>query len=307
MKFAVQHGIGDPNWSPAVIEPAALASFARASEECGWSALAFTDHPAPSSRWVHGGGEGSSELFSSLAFCAAVTTSIRLLTWVLVLPYRNPLFAAHQISTVDNLSGGRLTLGVGTGYLRGEFHAIGADFDHRRGLFDEAVHVLNTGWMTDEVAMQGRHFSAPGNVLQPRPVQLPRPPLWLHGNGAWATERAARYGDGWLITMTTDVLSRTIRTTPMPDLAAIRAGIGRLHEGLDRAGRPHTDVDVAISGNWPMLDVRSGWDADRMIEQTAELAEMGVTWVVVNVIGDDAAASEDTVRRFGAEVVTPTA
>jgi probable F420-dependent oxidoreductase len=303
MKFAVQHGVGDSNWSPSVIEPAALTSFARATEECGWSAIGFTDHPAPSSRWVHGGGEGSSDPFSSLAFCAAVTSRIRLLTWVLVLGYRNPLFAAHQISTLDILSGGRLTLGVGTGYLRGEFRGVGADFDRRRELFDEAIEVLSRGWVDDEVAMDGVHFSAPGNVLQPKPLQLPRPPLWLHGNGAWATERAARYGDGWLVTMTTDVLARTIRTSPMPDIAAVQAGITRFHEALDRAGRSRDEVDVIVGGNWPMLDIRVGWNVDQVLEDTAALEAMGVTWIVNNVIGDDAAASEDTVRRFGAEIV----
>jgi probable F420-dependent oxidoreductase len=305
VKFAVQHGVGDPKWSPAVLAPDAVRSFAQAAEDTGWSAIAFTDHPAPSSRWVHGGGEGSSDPFGSLAFCAAVTRSIRLLTWVLVLPYRNPLLTAHQIATLDVLSAGRLTLGLGTGYLRGEFRGLGADFEHRRELFDEAVEVLSAGWTQDEVAVEGREFTAPGTVLQPRPVQLPRPPLWLHGNGAWATERAARYGDGWFATMTTDVLARTIRTTPMPDLAAVRAGIQRLHKALERHGRPRDAVEVAVSGNLPLLDVRVGWDADAVRAQVAELESLGVTWVVANVIGDDPAASEDTVRRFAADVITP--
>lgn len=303
MKYAVQHGIGDPKWSPAILAPAAVTSFARAAEATGWSAIAFTDHPAPSTRWVQGGGEGSSDPFGSLAFCAAVTRTIRLLTWVLVLPYRNPLLTAHQISTLDVLSGGRLTLGVGTGYLRGEFRGIGADFDHRRALFDEAVEVLASGWVNDDITIEGREFTAPGNVLQPRPVQLPRPPLWLHGNGAWATERAARYADGWLATMTTDVLARTIRTTPMPDLAAVRAGVGRLRTALEQNGRSLDEVDIAVSGNLPMLDVRVGWDADDVRQQVAELEAMGVTWIVANVIGDDPGAAEDTIRRFAEEII----
>lgn len=306
MKYAVQHGIGDPKWSPAVLAPDAVTSFARTAEATGWSAIAFTDHPAPSTRWVQGGGEGSSDPFGSLAFCAAVTRTIRLLTWVLVLPYRNPLLTAHQIATLDVLSAGRLTLGLGTGYLRGEFRGVGADFDHRRELFDEAVEVLTSGWTQDEVAVEGRGFTAPGNVLQPRPVQLPRPPLWLHGNGAWATERAARYGDGWLATMTTDVLARTIRTTPMPDIAAVRAGVTRFQDALDRHGRSGDEVDIAVSGNLPMLDIRVGWDADAVLKQIAELEAMGVTWIVVNVIGDDPAASEDTIRRFAEDVIART-
>lgn len=306
MKFAVQHGIGDPKWSPAILAPAAVTSFAQVAEAVGWSAIAFTDHPAPSTRWVQGGGEGSSDPFGSLAFCAAVTRTIRLLTWVLVLPYRNPLLTAHQISTLDVLSGGRLTLGLGTGYLRGEFRGIGADFDHRRELFDEAIGVLAEGWVQEEVSVAGREFTAPGNVLQPRPVQLPRPPLWLHGNGAWATRRAARYADGWLATMTTDVLSRTIRTTPMPDLAAVRAGIDRFREALDQHGRSVDEIDIAVSGNLPMLDIRTGWNVDEVLHQVAELDAMGATWIVANVIGDDPAASEDTIRAFAEQVIART-
>jgi hypothetical protein len=127
--------------------------------------------------------------------------------------------------------------------------------------------------------------------------------LWLHGNGAWATERAARYGDGWLATMTTDVLARTIRTTPMPDLAAVRAGINRFHELAERQGRSVRSLDVAVSGNLPMLDIRVGWNTDAVLSQLAELETMGATWVVANVIGDDAVAAEDTISRFAQEII----
>jgi len=302
MRFAIQHGIGEPNWSPSVLDPHAMADFARATEESGWDALAFTDHPAPSSRWARNGGEGSAEPFGALAFCAAVTSSVRLLTSVLVLPYRNPLFTAHQIATLDALSGGRVIIGAGTGYLRGEFHAVGADFAHRREDFDDAVAVFQDGWTVDELARAGRGYEAKGNVLQPRPLQLPRPPLWIHGNGAWGTERAAR-ADGWMIMMTSEQLARTVRTRPARGLAAVREGIARLREALDRAERPHTDVEIVVAGNWPLLDVRVGWDRDRYLADVAELEELGVTWLVNAVIGDDAAASQETARRFGEEIV----
>ncbi|MCW2530206.1 MAG: putative dehydrogenase, partial [Pseudonocardiales bacterium] len=185
MKFAVQHGIGDPNYRAEILDPQHVISWARAVEETGWSGIAFTDHPAPSSRWVNGGGEGSSDPFSSLAFCAAVTTDVRLLTWVLVLPYRNPIFTAHQISTLDRLSGGRLMLGLGTGYLRGEFRAAGVDFDQRLADFDEALEILKIAFTQDEIVHKGRTFDAPGTVVQPSAIQLPHPPLWIHGNSRW--------------------------------------------------------------------------------------------------------------------------
>ncbi|MGD9701032.1 MAG: LLM class flavin-dependent oxidoreductase [Acidimicrobiia bacterium] len=77
MKFGVQHGIGDPQWTPAIISPRAMKRFAATAERVGFDAIAFTDHPAPSNRWVESGGEGVADLFTSLGFCAAVTSTIR--------------------------------------------------------------------------------------------------------------------------------------------------------------------------------------------------------------------------------------
>lgn len=303
MKFAVQHGVGDPGWRPEIFDPQNVISWSRAVEETGWAGIAFTDHPAPSSRWVNGGGEGSSDPFSSLAFCAAVTTDVKLLTWVLVLPYRNPFFTAHQVSTLDRLSGGRLMLGLGTGYLRGEFKAAGIDFEHRLADFDEALELLKTGFTQDEIVLKGRTFDAPGTVIQPNAVQLPHPPLWIHGNSRWGIERAARSGDGWLCTLTTPMLARTIRTAHVPDLAAVRERLSMLRRELDRIGRDPAEVEIAVSGAWPMLDIRNGWDTDKVLSDVGELEALGATWIVSNAIGDDAAASEDTVRRFGDQIV----
>jgi probable F420-dependent oxidoreductase len=222
---------------------------------------------------------------------------------VVVLPYRNPFFTAHQVSTLDRLSGGRLILGVGTGYLRGEFRAAGADFDNRLSEFDEAVQVLTEGWSAKEIVRRGRHFDARGTVMQPQPVQHPHPPLWIHGNSRWGIERAARYGDGWLINVTTETLARTIRTAHVPDLVAVRARLEMLRAAMDRSGRDRADVQLAIGGVLPMLDIRTGWDAAKVRDDVAELSELGIDWITCNVIGDDPAASEDTVRRFGEEVV----
>jgi len=120
MQFAVQHGIGDPRWTPAIISPDATKRIATTAERLGYGAIGFTDHPAPSNRWVESGGEGAAELFTSLGFCAAVTSTVRLITYVLLPTYRNPFVTAHQAATLDHLSGGRLTLGLGTGYLKSE-------------------------------------------------------------------------------------------------------------------------------------------------------------------------------------------
>ena len=126
VKFGIQHSVGDPAWTPAILAPAAVSSWVRTAEDVGFDAIGFTDHPAPSAAWVDSGGEGVADLFAGLAFCAALTSRVRLLTFVLVAPYRNPFLAAHQLATLDALSGGRLTVGLGTGYLFGEFKTMGA-------------------------------------------------------------------------------------------------------------------------------------------------------------------------------------
>lgn len=186
MKFAVQHAVGDPKWVPEILAPSALLDFARIAEDRGYDALAFTDHPAPPARWVDSGGEGVADPLVSLGFCAAVTSRIRLLTLVLVPPFRNPFLAAHAIATLDVLSGGRVTLGLGTGYLRSELSALGADLDGRREAFDEVVETMVRAWEGD-VSMRGSSFEARDTRVLPPVVQRPHPPLWLHGNGRWGS------------------------------------------------------------------------------------------------------------------------
>ncbi|WP_236791914.1 LLM class F420-dependent oxidoreductase [Amycolatopsis sp. GM8] len=301
MKFDVQHAVADPKWTPAIISPAAMTRFARAAEESGYGALGFTDHPAPSGKWVRSGGEGSVDPFSALGFCAAVTSAIRLLTWVLVLPYRNPMLTAHQTASLDALSGGRLTVGVGTGYLRGEFRALGIDFSTRREAFDEAIEVMRAAWSDGDVTYQGQRFEAKENRVQPSPVQRPGPPLLIHGNSPFGLERAARYGSGWMAVLATGRLAETMRTAPIDGFDELARRIEKLRELTEKEGRPADAVEVSVSGRWGMLDARRGWDTARIQDDVAALEARGVDRVVMVICGDDPGAAEDTVRRFGEE------
>lgn len=309
MKIDVQHAIADPHWTPALLSRTAMTRFASAAEECGYAALGFTDHPAPSAAWANAGGEGSIDLFSALGFCAAITSNIRLLTFVLVLPYRNPLLAAHQTASLDVLSDGRLTVGVGTGYLRGEFRALAADFNDRRNMFDAAVETLKAYWSGEQVSLE----SPPGRPLEvaprPLPVQRPGPPMWIHGNSAWGRDRAARYGDGWFGIIGDAQLARTMRTSPIADIGALGDHIDDLRARIRARGRDPHSVEVAVAGLWPMLDVRRGWDHTRMRDQLETLSALGVDRILVTICGDDVGAAEDTVRRFGEEMIakSPTA
>jgi probable F420-dependent oxidoreductase len=303
VKFGIQHASGDPNWRPGILAPAPVAGFSRAAEESGFAAIAFTDHPAPSTKWIESGGEGVADPFSALGFCAAVTTSIRLLTYVLVPPYRNPLVAAQQVATLDVLSGGRVTLGLGTGYLRGEFRAVGADLEQRRSQFDEHLDVMRDAWAGQEIVHDATTFFAPGNQVLPHPEQRPHPPLWIHGNGPWARRRAARDLQGCIFMLADPQLVRTIRTLPIGDLEELARCIDDLRQRVEADGRTMDDVEVVVTGMWPMLDVRAGWSVDQRLELVAELERLGVDWVVSTCCGDDPGAAEATVRAFGEAVV----
>jgi probable F420-dependent oxidoreductase len=307
VKIVVQHAVGDPGWQPSVLAPPFVGEFARLAEWHGYAGIAFTDQPAPTVRWTAAGGEGSSDPLVSLAYCAAVTSSIELMTFVLALPYHNPFRLAHQVATLDALSGGRLTLGVGTGYLRGEMRALGADPEARLASFDAVLETMVTAWTAESVSGSGPGWSAREVHVQPRPVQRPHPKLWFHGNSAFGRERAARYGGGWLGILTTPQLATTIRTAHLPDLKAARLAIEDLHRRCEVAGRDPGSVSLGLSGLWPMLDIRRGWDADAIVEAARAAASIGVGTLFTTICGDDPLAANETLAAFGEQVVVAVA
>ena len=307
MKIVVQHAVGDPGWQPSVLAPPFVGEFARLAERHGYAGIAFTDHPAPTVRWTAAGGEGSADPLVSLAYCAAATSSIELMTFVLALPYHNPFRLAHQAATLDALSGGRLTLGLGTGYLRGEMRAMGANPDSRLESFDSVLETMLTAWTGESVSGAGAGWSAREVHVQPRPLQQPHPPLWFHGNGAFGRERAARHGGGWLGILTTPQLATTIRTAHLPDLKAARLAIEDLHRRCEAVGRDPASVSLGLSGLWPMLDIRQGWDADEIVEAARAASSIGVGTLFTTICGDDPLAANETLAAFGDQVVAAVA
>src|SRR3954451_6050706 len=151
---------------------AAVAEVARAAEAAGFAAVFVTDHPAPPTRWVRGGGHVTTDPLITLGFAAAATSKLRLQTNLFVPAYRHPLVAAKSVATLDLLSGGRVILGVGAGYLEPEFAAVGADFEQRNDVLDDALRTMVAAWTHDEVE---------GVATAPTPVQRPHPPIWVGG------------------------------------------------------------------------------------------------------------------------------
>jgi len=177
MQFSFTYPMAGGDHDPALTTRDGMRSVLEAAEAGGFGAVGFTDHPIPSRRWLEAGGHNALDPFAALAFCAAVTEQIRLMTNVVVVPYRNPFLLAKMVATVDVLSEGRTILGAGTGYLRAEYRALGVEFDERNELFDEALDTILAAWSGDEVTFEGRHFTASSNRAHPEPVQQPHPPL----------------------------------------------------------------------------------------------------------------------------------
>ncbi|MBT5264611.1 MAG: LLM class F420-dependent oxidoreductase [Rhodospirillaceae bacterium] len=138
------------------------------------------------------------EQLSVLAFLAARTSAIRLLTSVMVVPHRDPVLTAKILSTIDVLSRGRLTVGCGAGWMQEEFEAIGTPpFDERGRMTDEYVAIFKELWTQDDPSFDGAYAKFSNLHFSPRPVQTPNPPIWIGGESKAALRRAARIGDGW--------------------------------------------------------------------------------------------------------------
>src|SRR5690349_22742501 len=139
MRFTFTHPMHSHPYNPELVTGAGIAAVAAAAESAGFDGFGFTDHPAPSQRWLESGGHDALDPFLAMSFAAAHTTRLRLIPNIVVLPYRNPFVVAKAGATLDLLSEGRFTLATGAGYLKREFTALGVVYDERNQLFDEAL------------------------------------------------------------------------------------------------------------------------------------------------------------------------
>src|SRR6201998_1382680 len=157
MRFAITYPIIRHPDSRELGSGPGVAERAAAAEGAGFHGLGFTDHPAPTQRWLEAGGHDALDPFVAMGYAAARTTTLRLIPNIVVLPYRNPFVVAKAGATMDLLSGGRVTLAFGVGYLKREFAALGVDFEERAALFDEALDVIRAIWTGDDITFEGRH------------------------------------------------------------------------------------------------------------------------------------------------------
>jgi probable F420-dependent oxidoreductase len=189
--------------------PDRLAALAPLAERCGFESLWSVEHvvipqhyesPYPYSRdgKIPGGDDGPiGDPLLALAYAAALTKTIKLATGVMILPQRNPLYVAKEMATLDVLSRGRAMLGIGSGWLKEEFDALGLDFRTRGRRTDEAIEAMRALWRDHPSSFHGKHFSFGPVKMLPKPVQKGGVPIVVGGASPAAARRAARYGDGF--------------------------------------------------------------------------------------------------------------
>ncbi|HME71498.1 MAG TPA: TIGR03619 family F420-dependent LLM class oxidoreductase [Myxococcota bacterium] len=247
-----------------------IVACARAAEEAGIDDLWVADHIAIPPDDAEGSGGRYLDPLATLAFLAGMTRRIGLGTGVLVLPYRPPLATAKWIATIQELSGGRLLLGVGAGWMEAEFRAVGVPRDQRSKITDQTLAFLHRCFAQDEGEINGQRF-----LFRPRPA---RPPIFIGGAAPHGLRRSTKYGDGWM---------------PMGgDPVALRPFVDQLRQQMTTAGKPNPEVVVITS-----LALEDGAKASDQIQR---LAEIGATRVVHAWRYPDAAAfarTADALRR----------
>ena len=278
MKYSVALPIH--NIAPGEFQtPQAVQEISRALEAAGADAGYLTDHPAPSAEWLHGSGLAHDALdpFAALAFVAAATERLLLHTNIVVMAYRNPFITAKAAATLQVLSGGRLILGCGAGYMKAEFEALGVDFHQRGRLFDEALEVIDRVWAGGSVTYQGMHFSAPANDA--RPVPDPRPLIWIGGGSDKAMERAALRADGWSPVFSSPKMSQLNRESGIQSVEHLAEKVARLHELRAGAGRKGP-FSICLGARARIGYGKPG-GGEALLEEAGELAAAGVDWIFV--------------------------
>lgn len=269
------------------VKPEGAVHLARTAEENGFESLWTVEHvvvPAgyesayPYSSSGRMPGDETSPIPDPLiwlSYVAAETSTIRLGTGILILSQRNPVVTAKAVATLDVLSGGRVELGVGAGWLAEEFAAIGVPFEERGSRLDEAIGALRTLWTDDEPTFHGRHFSFERAISRPRPAQG-SVPIHIGGHTARAARRAGELGDGFF--------------PGRGSVDELETLLGTMRRHAEVAGRDPDAIEVTAGG---AID----------LEGIKRLADVGVDRIVIPPLAFDPDGLRAQLGRFADEVI----
>jgi probable F420-dependent oxidoreductase len=269
---AVKHW---PRWS----EGASLSDIAKLVEDAGFDGFSMSEHPYPDNHWLAGGGHHAFDPFVSLSFAAAATTRLRLMTYILVSGYRSPYLTAKSAASFDVLSCGRFTLGTGAGYLKSEFEALGADFDRRGALLDEAIAAWKATWTGRE--HHGPEFGITDHVALPLPTTVGGPPIWIGGNSKAAQRRVVEVADGWMPMGQSAKTAAITRSPALEDIARLGELIAGVNDRRADLGRGPSDVSFVPFEAEELLRAGAADFVAAVKPRVQHYADAGVTWITV--------------------------
>ncbi len=258
--------------------PEKVADMARAIEDIGFDELAVFDHvimgyPTDTRRApMYPPQMPILEALVMLGFAAAVTKRVSLSTEVLVLPQRQPILVAKQISTIDTLSGGRMRLGVGVGWQQAEYDVLNEDY-HRRGkMMDDAIRLLRSCWADEKIDFASERYNIDAIAMEPKPPQGGQLPIWVGGGSKAALRRTGELGDGWM------------GTAGVSD-DEIKGYVATIRRHAEEAGRDPSAIGMQLMLAPPPRDAAGKTfysDHDRVVARAEQIRDMGFEWTAVN-------------------------
>ena len=308
----MEFGFGVPSRGPlASLEN--IVALAQKGEELGFDIITVSDHivvpnDIDSIYPYNETGEFTSsqsgeymEQLTTIAYLAGVTSRIKLLTSVMVLPHRSPVLTAKMLATIDVLSQGRLIVGCGVGWMEEEFEAIGAPpYAERGAVGNEYLRVFKELWTSDDPSFDGEYASFSNIAFAPKPVQQPHPPLWIGGESPPALRRAGQLGDAWYPICSNPQF-------PVGTLEQFADYQARVRRHAERAGRDSDELDFAYSVNWFDDAQEQIVEGERRIltgspiQVAADidaLEHLGVNHLMLNFQGSDLEETFDLLARF---------
>lgn len=274
--------------------PDELLDIARTADEVGMFYLAVCDHVSIPRRLAKAMSTTWYDTIAMLGLLAGVTARVRLMSHVWVAAYRHPLITAKSFCTLDHLSKGRVIVGLGAGHVAEEFAQLGIDFGRRGKLLDEAIDALKVALTEEFPAFAGPTWAFSDGGARPRPVQRPRPPIWVGGSSPAALRRAGERGDGWLP-----------QGTPRRDMPA---QIAEVQAHRQRVGGDPVEVGAICEFLYvgsPSWEVGPGVIAgrpERLAESLREYRDMGVAHLQVRFKSRSASELTDQMRAFARDV-----
>ncbi|MCH8226774.1 MAG: LLM class F420-dependent oxidoreductase [Chloroflexi bacterium] len=315
----MEYGFYLPN-SGAGAEPDALAGIAKQGDRLGFYCMVMPDHilqpnkvdstyPYSLTGDILAAGQSGDgewpEQITTLAYLAGVTERIRLVTSVMIIPYRNPILTAKMLATLDMLSKGRLILGAGVGWMEEEFELLDAPpFAERGAVTDEYLRAFIELWTKDDPKFEGKYVSFSDITFLPKPVQKPYPPIWIGGQSKPAIRRAARIGDAWHPV-------GAIPATPL-EPEELAENLVLLRDYAEKAGRDPSKIQVSVKA--PLYDSgesggprrRFSGSADEVRQDVQTYSDVGVTHLIFDFRTADPHQTEDRMAQFAEEVMAVT-